>query len=478
MTTATVSSAAVSQHTLDTQSFTGFEPLDANYLYCPNQFLDVCLPNSSRSAVRLVAYILDQTLGWLDPDGNPRKQNITVSYQQLIDAAGLSRGAIRTSIDEAVQARFIRCIQKGTSAKEGMAAESAAYALRWDESGTYHDQPESFAGFFTGEGHRTPIPNGFIRHVIPHDTLTVTKVVGTVLRHTVGYQNQFGGRRSQAPLSYRFIQEFAHIPDPKTLREALSSAIASRYIVCVEEGSFHPQQDRRRPATYAVNWHQTARLKESGSKNPAAERFKKPSKEKTELKDSLKQQPAAAVRLRLLRSAGFDEPTAQRLSLTATTEQIQQQIDWLPRRSISQNRLGMLRRAIEENWSEPERPPDVKEILRQQRERDRQQMVLQQKEERQAKQTTTQRIQHRAELEQVWNNLSSTEQKRIEAKASAQQDSETLRKLFRTSDSQRLRECLRQLDRERTHVCPGPASAAKGGKKFVHQYLTLPSDSA
>ncbi|MEZ6146912.1 MAG: hypothetical protein R3B91_16140 [Planctomycetaceae bacterium] len=65
--------------------------------------------------------------------------------------------------------------------------------------------------------------------------MTVTKVVGMVLRHTVGYQNQFGGRRSQAPLSYRFIQELANIPDPKTVREAASSAVASRYIVCVEE---------------------------------------------------------------------------------------------------------------------------------------------------------------------------------------------------------------------------------------------------
>ncbi|MCA9026213.1 MAG: hypothetical protein KDA86_13475 [Planctomycetaceae bacterium] len=41
---------------------------------------------------------------------------------------------------------------------------------------------------------------------------------------------------------------------------------------------------------------------------------------------------------------------SQRLSDVATTEQIQQQIDWLPKRSIKQNRMGMLRRAIEENW--------------------------------------------------------------------------------------------------------------------------------
>ena len=346
-----------------------------------------------------------------------------------------------------------------------MAAEHASYALQWDESGAYRDTPETFQGFYTGEGHRTPIPNAFFRHVIPHDTLTVTKVVGTVLRHTVGYQSQFGGRRSQAPLSYRFIQEFAHIPDPKTLREALTSAVASRYIVCVEEGSFHPQRDRRRPATYAVNWHRSATLKESGSKNPAAndqsnnpsssgteypagKQSKIPSKEKTHSKDIQKQQPAAAVSLKLLRTAGFDEPTAQRLSGVATTEQIQQQIDWLPRRSITQNRLGMLRRAIEENWSEPERPADVKEILRQQRERDRQQSVIERQEERKTEQTRTQRIQRRAELERIWDSLTDDVRQRLDAAAYAHQDSETLRKLFLKSDSQRRRECLRQLERE------------------------------
>ena len=91
MSSTNVSTAADKQHASDTLSFTGFEPLDANYLYCPNQFLDICLPHLSRSAIRLVAYMLDQTLGWLDPDGNPRSQSISVSYQQLIDSAGLSR---------------------------------------------------------------------------------------------------------------------------------------------------------------------------------------------------------------------------------------------------------------------------------------------------------------------------------------------------------------------------------------------------
>ena len=183
------------------RTFLGFTPLDANYIYCPNQFLDVCLPSSSRSVARLVAYILDQTLGWLDSQGDPISQNITVSYRSLIASAGISRGGIRNAIDEAVASRFIQCIREGRASAAGKSPERASFALQWDDGGHYRNTAENFLGFFAGEGHRTPIPNAFFRRVIPYETQTVIKVVGTVLRHTVGYQNQFGGRRSEAALS-------------------------------------------------------------------------------------------------------------------------------------------------------------------------------------------------------------------------------------------------------------------------------------
>ena len=93
--------------------FNGFEHLTANYLYCPNQFFEVCLPNYSRGTVRLVAYMLRKTLGWLDKEGNPVEQNINISYRDLIAEAGISRGAIRKALDEAVAGGFITCIQKG-----------------------------------------------------------------------------------------------------------------------------------------------------------------------------------------------------------------------------------------------------------------------------------------------------------------------------------------------------------------------------
>lgn len=466
--------------------FAGFTSLDANYLYCPNQFLDVCLPHSSRGVVRLVAYLLDQTLGWLDSQGNPISQNISVSYQQLITSAGISRSAIRTAIDEAVAAKYIRCIQQGRPASAGKPAEQAAYTLQWDERREYQNTPETFQGFFGGEGHRTPIPNAFFRHVIPHETLIVTKVIGTVLRHTVGYQNQFGGRRSDAPLSYRFIQKYAHIPDPKSLSQGISLAIASNYIVCVDKGQFHPSPSKRKPAFYAICWQQDRPNWESGSKNqvgeqskipsstavqnpwqerfdnpsrggsenPADQRSKNPSKERTSWKDSSKQQQkdtAVAVKLKgiqLLMEAGFDEATARQLAFRTTVEQIEHQIAWLPRRNPNHNRLGMLRRAIAENWLEPDQGPDIKSVLRKRRERDREQAIAEDRANEQLVTDKQRRRQHLIHLKEVWDAKSPDEQQQIEIVAFEHQQGTMLRELFRTRPSHRLRECLVELDRQ------------------------------
>lgn len=477
---------APTRHGQPAFEFHGFTPLDANFLYCPNQFLDVCLPNSSRSVVRLVSYILDQTLGWLDEDGNPISQNISVSYNDLIRSAGISRGVIRRAIDDALAGGYIRCIRPGKAAAPDKSAEQASYALQWDHSGEYHGTPETFQGFYAGEGHRTPIPNAFFRYVIPREPLTVTKVVGAVLRHTVGYQNQFGGRRSKAALSYRFIQSFANIPDPKSLRESISSAITSKYIVCVDEGVFHTDVSKRKPATYAVRWLPDQRSYAGSAKNPAAKRFnkpssravqktqpgqsenpsgsssenpaesqfEKPSKEKTDQKNTLKiQQKQEAVvadsrGLQLLRDAGFDERTAERLSAVASDEQIARQIEWLPRRHADHNQLGMLRKAIEENWSEPDQPKDAKTLIRERREKDRQKTIKEEQEERRALAEKSRRIQRRGELQKIWQGLSELERTRIEKAAYEDQNSDMLRRLFRSSESHRLRESLKQLDRE------------------------------
>ncbi len=205
-----------------TDGFPGFEHLTANYIYCPNQFFDVCLPHCSRGAVRLVAYLLRRTLGWLDANGDPIEQDIQVTYQELINEARISRGAISKAINEAITAGFIVQVRAGRPDGRERPSESACYMLRWDSERAYSSDPKAFSGFYAGEGNRSPVPNAFFDHVIPQETLAVVKVVGTVLRFTVGYQHQFG-RRTQATLSYSFIQNYAKMGDRSTL-SALCSA--------------------------------------------------------------------------------------------------------------------------------------------------------------------------------------------------------------------------------------------------------------
>ena len=54
-----------------------------------------------------------------------------------------------------------------------------------------------------------------------------------------------------------------------------------------------------------------------------------------------------------LRQVGFDEEAAIELAVGRSVEHIEKQITWLKRRAPNRNPLGMLRRAIEEDWSEP-----------------------------------------------------------------------------------------------------------------------------
>ncbi len=187
----------------------GFEPLNANYVYCPNQFFDVCLKSNSRGMVRIVAYVLRQTLGWLDEHGQPVHNTVKVSYRDLVEKAGVSRGAIGPALQRAVQEGFIECHVPGIPNSNNQAGQAAKYTLRWDTSNAFTKLPSDFDGFYAGEGHRTPVPNSFFDMVIPSQTLAVTKVVGTVIRHTIGYQNQFGGRRNSAPLSFTYIQNYS-----------------------------------------------------------------------------------------------------------------------------------------------------------------------------------------------------------------------------------------------------------------------------
>jgi hypothetical protein len=359
-------------------AFRGFAAPTSNTTYAPNQFFDVCLPHRSRGCVRIVAYVLRKTLGWSDAEGNPQRERFAIGYNEIERAAGVGRDAIRSAVDEAVRFKFLNCLRPPSSNRAGKPGVTGLYELRWDGRETYVKDPAAFAGFFAGEGNRTYIPNQFFDHVVRNETLAVAKVVGSVIRFSIGFQTKWGHRRQQVSLSYQHVQNYAKIRDRKTLAAAIRHAVTSNYLQVVSAGVFDKDAGRRSvAAVYSVRWLSDAAEAQDGRKTPPGEtavvlrsenptgngrktpparRSENPTDiEITNINNTTKQQPddAVAASFEELVHAGFDPRAAEAIARRYPVDRILNQIEWLPKRKATRNRLGMLRIAIEQDWPAP-----------------------------------------------------------------------------------------------------------------------------
>lgn len=411
--------------------FTGYPAPTSNTTYTPNQFFDVVLRHSSRGCVRLVAYMIRKTLGWSDAEGNPQEPHVVISYNQLIREGGISRGAIASAIEEALASHYIQRVREGRASGHRQPAVSALYELCWDDSGEYVKDPSKFAGFYSGNGNLTYIPNAFFDYTVPNESLAVIKVVGAIIRYTIGFQTKFGFRRQQIEMSFTRLQRVTGIVSRRSLNEAIQHSITNLHIQRITDGYFDSDAGREsKPATYGLKWSDTniypmssskrildtavidsdddqeavqkgyrddpelaedfdGRPVQKGyrdlSKKDTGHRFNKDTvsgSEKTPApvqdgyrersimdtgieitssnnipnNTSKQQQPADAGdgSLEKLLKAGFDRKTADQLARAYPPLQIVQQCEWLEKRNPSRNRLGMLRKSIEENWPSPE----------------------------------------------------------------------------------------------------------------------------
>jgi len=358
-------------------SFSGFKPPTSNTTYTPNQFFDVVLPNFSRGVVRIVAYLIRKTLGWCDVNGNPQEEQIHASYSELERRAGVSRDMIRSALNDAVGGHLIECVREGRPKLAGDAGQTALYQLRWSDA-PYTARAAEFTGFFEGEGNRTDIPNEFFDVVIPREPLLVTKVVGSIIRHSIGFQAKHGRRRQQVALSYQHIQNYAHVASRKDLAKAIRAAIERRYIVRLEEGVFSPYGPERKRATYAVRWSdlligqkilpapERSEIPPSiGQICTPADQSEKHSSIKTKPVNETVNKPAAADTelLKKLMGTGLSERTAMMLLSANPRSTIEEQLAWLPQRLPARSPAGLLRRAIEQSWPEPRKlqAPEVRD---------------------------------------------------------------------------------------------------------------------
>ena len=365
--------------------FRGFARPDGNFVFTPNQFLDLCVPHCSRGCVRVVGYLIRHLIGWRDADGNPLYDKVEVSQRELERRANVGKSSINAALAEAEALGFVLCVTRGQPNTLGRKAVQNAWTLRWEDSDTYAETLADFRGFYRGEGRRTTVPNQFFDEVLPCETHAVVKLVGTVLRHTVGYQNRVtGGRVTRAPLSFSRLAAYANC-NRSTVTRALPQAISSHYITQVSRGHFAPEGQDQEASVYASCWAQepdapkmrpgveTGRPENAPSQTPrkcAQERPENAPSERPEnaptrnkeQRHSEKQQQSIVIAAAflegdeataLLVAHGFDRKAAGYLARREPLEEIRRQIEWLPHRNVTSNKTGFLRRAIEEGYGEP-----------------------------------------------------------------------------------------------------------------------------
>lgn len=233
--------------------FQGFSAPKSNTLYTPNQFFDVVIPNSSRGTIRLVAYLIRKTLGWVDTEGNPKNSEAYASYKELEQKAGIGHSAIRAAIDEALEKRYIECLSMGAPHSPGQTGHSALYRLRWDHSGEYIKDPFAFDGFFRANGHLTYIPNAFFDYLIPREKLSVIRVVAAIIRYSIGFKEGEGYRRQHISMSLSQLQRKT-LMHKETASLGIQEALALGYLKREQEGIFSPDLSIQRAATYSLRW--------------------------------------------------------------------------------------------------------------------------------------------------------------------------------------------------------------------------------
>ncbi len=371
--------------------FCGYPLPTSNTTYVPNQFFDVVLAHSSRSCTRLLAYMLRRTLGWCDADGNPQEQRVSFSYSELVKEAGLSRDSVRSALNEAIAANFIRCLREPRASQAGEPAVCGIYELCWDESGSYITAAGAFQGFFAGNGNLTYIPNTFFDYTVQQEPLCVVKVVGAIIRHTIGFQTKYGMRRQKVQLSFSDLQRITKISSRTILSQALAIAMEHKHVVRLSEGRFDSAGGREsEAATYGIRWNETSCSRDPKSISdethgpggkvyqsenctspksvpaPGGKVYRDQSEKCTgiEIKDlnkTIKQQQQENAAVLLLLDFGFSKETAYEIAEKYPEERIRKQIELFPSRSPARNRLGLLRRAIQEDWAPVESSAESKE---------------------------------------------------------------------------------------------------------------------
>lgn len=393
--------------------FAGFPRFRANVTFVPTQFFTQVIPSCARGTVRVVGYTLRKILGWVDRNGNPVRDRLQLSYRELIREAGVSRDSIAAALDEALERKYLICVQEPAADRDGHKGQSGIYGIRWDEDGPYTDDPDAFNGFYYPEAAvveevldgksvkrpksaRKNIPNDFFDILLPNEPLSVIRVVGALMFYSIQW-GKSGERRVDVTKSITELSRLTRL-SRHHVHEAVSRARRMGYIVQVSAGRFDPAAgSESESASYAIRWQEDPPLVSDAAPVGKGERDEPHQSEKVHgmavrkgvrkesekvngnesekvhdkriNKGILKPTTAAAAAasgpfvdqsatpapqaVSDLKSAGFDGVAARTIAAANPEEVIRRQLAWFPHRGAQRNPLGLLRRAIEQDWAPP-----------------------------------------------------------------------------------------------------------------------------
>jgi hypothetical protein len=270
----------------------------------PNVFFDHVIPNERLSVIRVVGALLFYSIEW--GPGGERKRLVTKTVTDLSRLARLARSKTHEALMAARAKGYIDQVHRGHYTPGPVPhSTGSTYRIRWcREDTTIPSAPRTRAVAGVACPRRSRNAN-LLKSRSPGPVVPIWDQSGIGDLSPVG-KGGFDQSETKTP-------EQSEMGNTLILKEE-SNSVTTTTAAVAAEAALTPQPN------------------------------------------SDSQPDSATVAIRCLREAGFDAPTAQRLAAEASLEVIQRQVEWLPLRKPSQNRLGLLRRAIQGNWARPEAP--------------------------------------------------------------------------------------------------------------------------
>lgn len=260
----------------------------------PNVFFDYLVRNENRGVIRVVGTLLWYSIDW--GKGGERRKPVKKSLRDLVELTQLDKSSVVRALDEATEKGYIERVEPGVFDRTGKKLGSVTvYGIHWTNEYTY-----------TYEG--LPVESGSS----PERSQNATRlelVNASKMRHG---------------------EEAGTLPKRDTGNQPERSQNATRNA---------PKTQHRERFQNA-----TIRIPKSTISN-------------TPIPDTTAEALPEARVVAALNEAGFSSKVTSSLAAKHPAEVILRQIELLPRRGATKNPLGLLRRAIEENWAPPQELP-------------------------------------------------------------------------------------------------------------------------